>query len=424
LNIIIVHHHLYTGGVTKVIKTQIEALSQNSEHKIHLLCGDIFDFKCKNVIFHHLPEINYFKASDTHINIDQHKNIISTGLNDLCLKIENPIFHIHNLNLGKNPLLNIAMFELIERGIPVFNHCHDFAEDNRPANMEWLSSVIEGTYKLNLEEVLYPNNQNVLYGVINDEDKKLLSKHKSTYEKVVFLPNAISPPPILKPDPDKIREQLGIKNDLPIIVYPVRVIQRKNIAELILLTALFKDKANWCVTQAPKNPDELVQYNSWKVFCQKHRVPLIFEAGVSCDFHELMWSAERIITTSYKEGFGLTFLEPWLYDKAVIGRNLPSITKDFKSQNINLNLLYGSIDINGNDFINLSESEKEKEILNIIQSKEKSEKFIHKNSLNKLNEPILKSLIDNNKKAIQSSYSVHAYGEKLNNIYDRLTKSN
>lgn len=424
MNIIIVHHHLYTGGVTKVIKTQIEALSKIPSINIHLLCGDFYDFECENVTFHHLPEINYLKASDTQVDITNHKEKISASINDLCVKVENPIFHIHNLNLGKNPLLNIAMFELIERGVPVFNHCHDFAEDNRPANMEWLSSVIEGKYKYSLEEVLYPNRPNVLYGVINDEDKKLLAHHKSTFEKVFFLPNAISAPPELTPNPDKIRQQLGIKNSLPIIVYPVRVIQRKNIAELILLTALFKEKANWCVTQAPKNPDELIQYEYWKAFCLKNDIPLVFEAGDACDFHELMWSADRIITTSSKEGFGLTFLEPWLYGKAVIGRNLPLITKDFKSQNINLNMLYDSIFVDDKDFIDLSESEKEKEILNIVYSKKYSEDFILKNNLNSLLEPILESLIDNNRKAIQSSYSVHAYGENLNNIYDRLIKSN
>ena len=42
-----------------------------------------------------------------------------------------------------------------------------------------------------------------------------------------------------------------------------------------------------------------------------------------------MASAHRLVTTSVAEGFGLAFLEPWLFGKGLLGRNLPEITVDF-----------------------------------------------------------------------------------------------
>jgi glycosyltransferase involved in cell wall biosynthesis len=427
LNIIIVHHHLLTGGVTKVINTQIESLKEIEGIKVHLLCGDYAGYENDDVGFFHCPEINYLKSSDTQVDLDKTLNIIDEKLNQITNILENPVFHIHNLNLGKNPILNLAFYNLSKNGVPIFNHCHDFAEDNRPKNMEWLKEVVEIKFKKSLEETLYPIHSNLEYGVINEGDKKLLSKHPSTHRKVNFVPNAILPPPLSKDCTNKdsvIRGQLGINNDLPIIVYPVRVIERKNIAELILLTLLFKDKANWCVTQPPKNPDEIVNYEIWKQLCKDLQIPLIFEAGDLCDFNELMYSADRIITTSSKEGFGLTFLEPWLYEKAVIGRNLPDITKDFKSQNINLNLLYDQLKVDNKDFIDYTETEKANLIVTVAESKEKATQIIKNNNLDKLLLPIKKSLIDKNKQAIQSSYSVKSYGKNLASIYERLTQSN
>jgi hypothetical protein len=42
-----------------------------------------------------------------------------------------------------------------------------------------------------------------------------------------------------------------------------------------------------------------------------------------------MSAADRVLTTSVAEGFGLVFLEPWLSGQALMGRDLPEITCDF-----------------------------------------------------------------------------------------------
>jgi hypothetical protein len=40
--------------------------------------------------------------------------------------------------------------------------------------------------------------------------------------------------------------------------------------------------------------------------------------------------ADLVITTSVLEGFGFAYLEPWIADRAVIGRSIPMITPDFR----------------------------------------------------------------------------------------------
>ena len=60
----------------------------------------------------------------------------------------------------------------------------------------------------------------------------------------------------------------------------------------------------------------------------------------ACSVFSLIQKAERFITTSMAEGFGLAFLEPWLHGKPLIGRDLPQITTDFSNKGIKLDSLY------------------------------------------------------------------------------------
>ena len=60
--------------------------------------------------------------------------------------------------------------------------------------------------------------------------------------------------------------------------------------------------------------------------------------------------ADKIITTSYLEGFGLFFIESWFHKRSIIGRDLPQITSDFKSSGIKLEHMYSSLFIENVDF--------------------------------------------------------------------------
>ena len=56
-------------------------------------------------------------------------------------------------------------------------------------------------------------------------------------------------------------------------------------------------------------------------------------------------SAQAIVSTSVAEGFGLGFLEPWVFE-SLCGRNLPEITGDFSQHGVRLDNLYDRLELN------------------------------------------------------------------------------
>ncbi|MBW2408346.1 MAG: hypothetical protein JRF72_01015, partial [Deltaproteobacteria bacterium] len=70
-----------------------------------------------------------------------------------------------------------------------------------------------------------------------------------------------------------------------------------------------------------------------------------FETGLKIDFSELVRAARFLITTSITEGFGFSFLEPWISGKLLWGRNLRNATLDFERNGIRLDHLYHQLKI-------------------------------------------------------------------------------
>ena len=68
---------------------------------------------------------------------------------------ESTILHVHNINLGKNPIVTLAVNALLNEGYSVVNHAHDFAED-RPVNMAYLQKIIETEFGKSLNSIMYP----------------------------------------------------------------------------------------------------------------------------------------------------------------------------------------------------------------------------------------------------------------------------
>ncbi len=124
--------------------------------------------------------------------------------------------------------------------------------------------------------------------------------------------------------------RLDLDPGLKLCTYPVRAIKRKNLGEFILLAAIFTGKAHFTVTQPPRNPAEIPQYNRWKAFCLDKGIRVKFEAGEMIDYEDLIYISDFCITTSIREGFGMVYLEPWLAGTPVIGRELSCILGRFK----------------------------------------------------------------------------------------------
>ena len=186
--------------------------------------------------------------------------------------------------------------------------------------------------------------------MLNRRDFQVLEAAGVSRERLHFLPN---PVPEIGELPDKqtarnhLATQLGLPAELPLFLYPVRGICRKNVGEMLLWAAAHRDRSAFGITLAPQNPRERPGYERWKNFAKEHRLPCWWELGGpgGLDFRGNLAAADFLLTTSVAEGFGMVFLEAWVANRELKGRNLPRITADFVEEGVRFPALYDRLNI-------------------------------------------------------------------------------
>ena len=310
MKIAFLHYHLKPGGVTSVIRQQVHALE--GEDRLVVLSGEApvgGAFPCPVQI---IPSLAYDGQPQT----DQPPAATAERIEQALQRVfDGPcdLIHVHNPTLVKNRQILKVLGVLRERGHPLFLQIHDFAEDGRP-------EAYDG-------DTPYPSDCH--YGVINLRDASILLKAGFAAQGVHHLPNAIVP---LATVPSG-----SAGGD---VLYPVRAIRRKNIGEVCLLAVLQPKQARLMITLPPTSAADLPSYRDWKHYVAGRRLPVVFDAGVGCDFGRLMARARHVVSTSIAEGFGFVFLEPWTAGKCLWGRQLPEICQDFIDNGLDLDHLY------------------------------------------------------------------------------------
>ncbi len=429
MHIVIAHSHLNPGGVTRIIESQIDSLPNDEITVIVGSCADPEKITKKGTALDILEGLNYLenrKFSDKEVLLLLHRihNQIKSHLKP------DSILHFHNLNLGKNPIVTYAVYLLAKDGVRVFNHAHDFAED-RPANYQFLKEILNDNFSQKLHEVLYPKLPNYQYGVLNSFDLERLVSYGVERERIEWLPNPVTFD--TKEDiygktkvKTEICDQLKLNSKKLLVTYPVRVIQRKNIGEFILLAALFNESANFVVTQPPQNPVEIGHYKKWVDFYKKEKIKVTFEAGTKVDFEKLLIASDFCITTSYKEGFGMVYLEPWLLNTPVVGRNIDFISKDFRADGFQFPALYDKIESPGLDvdFKEISMEGQMKQITNVKNNFTLKAQYFEQNPvLSLLFKKVDETIIQKNVSIIKNNYSLKGYGIKLHERYNKMVGS-
>lgn len=315
MNIAILHYHLLRGGVTTVIRQQVEALHAQGWNVLMLSgapCREAFPAPVVT-----LPELRY----DTHHTSAYSSEIISNKIIS-AIKAHWPrgadLVHVHNPTLAKNRYLQEVLFHLQQSGIRLLCQIHDFAEDGRPAAY-FTSAYLKDCH----------------YAVINPRDHRLLLEAGLNPEGCHMLPNAISS--------IDIHAQLSAPGDY--VLYPIRAIRRKNIGEALLLSHLLEKGVSLAITLPPNSPADAGSYAHWRSYARRRNLPVRFEAGVQADFSKLMTQCRFVLTTSITEGFGFAYLEPWIAGKALWGRLLPDTCKGFIEQGIEFQHLYTRLQV-------------------------------------------------------------------------------
>ncbi|MFV0593074.1 MAG: hypothetical protein ACK5M7_17000 [Draconibacterium sp.] len=428
MQVVIAHSHLNPGGVTRVIESQTEALKEIPVKVIAGACPNPESITSEGAELIIIEELNYLpkkKYSDKEAMEMLH--LVHQKINK---HIEpDTVLHFHNLNLGKNPIVTYAVYLLAKDGVKVLNHAHDFAED-RPSNLTFLKEILTNIFLQDVNEVLYPQLPNYQFGVINSADFERLVSFGVNPERIAWLPNPVNLKASAKNfETNKAKHNvcktLQTDENKLLVTYPVRVIQRKNIGEFILLSILFDRVASFAVTQPPKNPVEIEMYKQWVKFCEEQNIDVVFEAGVKTDFETLLAGSDFCITTSYMEGFGMVYLEPWLLGTPVVGRDIDYITRDFKNDGFEFPALYYKLNIPGIkvDFKDLNMKLQMEIITDLKSGRLQKQKVFEQNPiLNTLFKKVADSVTAKNKTIIQNNYSLKGYGNKLQERYKKLVE--
>jgi hypothetical protein len=240
-----------------------------------------------------------------------------TGAMNAHWGAEADILHVHNPLLRKNAALIPALQILQSRGLKLLLQNHDLAEDFRP-----------NVYARGEE---YPANCH--YAVINSRDRSFLLRAGLKPEGLHLLPNEVHP---ISPASGLVRNRY---------LYPVRALQRKNIGEALFLSLFIPPGRTVAITLPPTTEKDILIYRDWMAFARELNLPVEFELGLKTSLEDSYGSSLGIITTSVKEGFGFSYLEPWTAGRTVMGRRINYVCRDFESAGLQFDSLYSTLDI-------------------------------------------------------------------------------
>jgi len=325
-----VHYHLKPGGVTRVVENAFASL-EGRGIEIVALSGEEYTGSAliRTAV---VPGLGY-----TQPNEKPDPGALWFSLKKAAREAlggEPDLWHIHNHSLGKNTAMAQVVGKLAAE-TPVLLQVHDFAEDGRPANYAALAGQAPNI------DLLYPQAPQVHYGLLNSRDLSFLDDCGFPSSSLHLLPN-----PVALPSLPEERATISGFEGRRLALYPTRAIRRKNLGEILLWSLLVVEEDLWfATTLTPANPTARPVYDRWVNFAEALDLRVRFALGETVDlsFPELMSAADAIITTSVAEGFGLAFLEPFLFGQPLVGRNLPDITSDFTNTGVNLDTLYARL---------------------------------------------------------------------------------
>lgn len=339
MRVAIVHYHLAPGGVTRVIESASQVLTSSAIAHV-IIIGETppsgWGVPPQTVPgasrslappVHQISALDYLTDPQTHTAAELLTHLRTAATRALGAPPD--IWHFHNHSLGKNALLPEVIARLAAAGERLILQIHDLAEAGRPANYPLIANC----------PALYPFAPRIRYAFLNSRDHRTFTDAGLPAENATLLPNPISPP----------RSALPVPGSSPTILFaPIRGIRRKNLGELVFLSALAPPNSWFATSRAPLNPDALPVHDHWRKFAANQRLPVEFDvtdrlapaAGATSSFESWIATATHFVTTSVAEGFGMPFLEAVARGKPLLGRNLSHLTAEHARHGIRTGHLY------------------------------------------------------------------------------------
>ncbi len=328
MRLLLVHFHLGSGGVGSVLRAQAE-LARKAGFAVGVAAGG-FEGPPGDFERFEIPELAYDPPGAATPGPDE----LAARERSLAAKLvaaarsvggrsagsdDGILVHAHNLALRKARVYPGAL-ALVARELTVLVHCHDFGEEWRPDSVHDSAGYPEGC----------------AWAVLNGRDREALVAAGLPAESVALVPNAVRIPEDRGSAP-----AVGGTRDL--LLYPVRGIPRKNLGEALLASLFLPEGLELAVTLPPSNPLDLPDYERWVSLAARLGLRARFGAGLSASLDALYARSRAALSTSVKEGFGFSFLEPLARGLPVAGRRLESVIPDFEDAGIRFPSLYSGI---------------------------------------------------------------------------------
>ncbi len=246
----------------------------------------------------------------------------------------------HNLNLCKNAALSSAFAGLARRlgrnggEFRFFSVVHDFAEEGRVDLMEQIGRLERRDIRL--WDDLYPALPNLRFVAVSPRTFRVLRRARFP---VRLVQNPIDIPTRQSRSSDRktvvralvrgaVAQRPRFDARLPILFYPARIVSRKNPVEAIVLAHFFFS-SNLLLGEEGTSGANKALASRLKRLCARHGIRAVFDCGrligaggkdPATAYSLLCNAADACISTSVLEGFGYALYEPWLHNKAVVGR--------------------------------------------------------------------------------------------------------
>lgn len=319
MRIALVHYHLIRGGVTSVLRQQARSLVDAGD-EVLIIAGEAGDRQSDpGFPVAVIPDLRYDsrREEEGQAPSDEVERLVSSILFAMERQWGSiaDVVHVHNPLIRKNRLLLPALRSLQARGVKLLLQNHDFAEDFRP--------------DVYLSGAAYVDDAH--YAAVNGRDHSFLRRAGLAGEGTHLLPNAVVP----------ISAKSGLNRTR--YLYPVRAGRRKNIGEALLLSLFIPEGRTVAVTLPPLSGRDAPSYSHWKSLAEKLKLPVEFEIGEFETLSESLGSSFCALTTSIKEGFGFSFLEPWTAGRAVIGRRIDYVCRDFERSGVKFDCFYDEL---------------------------------------------------------------------------------
>jgi len=389
---------------------------------------------------------------------------------------EMDVILIENLGIGIDPSVTYAFYlytQYCDRahvGKRFIFRVHDFVQQ-RPHFFSNVKKFHERRFAVvpDWHSVLYPSFKNIQYIAINRYDRSRLIEHGIEEDLVFYIPNSVDKSIIPIDDRTDELKRIIIRREkldpsTRFILYPVRCVRRKNVEEAIFFVCLLNSLANGqhkarnhglvegryhlLVSLLPESEDDRIYCDQILSFVKKHALPVSigFNDLVSLNremnpndpavmsrysIGDFVRVADLVITTSFLEGFGFAYLEPWILDRPVIGRSIPFVTPDFQAEGMKLGHLYTVLIVDERDFKEIGKGPNTDEAAALQCRLEAILKLKDPDFVNKVFErnetPIVatirlfdperrNSVVDINKKVVEAAYSQHIIGKKLHDV--------